>query len=181
MNPFTSQITRLSRNCKHNFLILSSKALVCKEFGGLDEAKHTLFRLNAHEEPAFPLRRDNVELAKCHVASGDELMLVSNMETKPEDKLLVNIHLTMTGQPDDSQFLECIDVSQQYTLRDLKDVVLSLKQLEFAKDFVSIVLLLTMAASRASESQIEAAKHVLRENSPGPYWGIDSKTTENWQ
>lgn len=105
---------------------------MCKEFGGLDETKHTLYRLNAMDEPTFPLRRDNVELAKCHVASGDELVLQCNLETKPEDRLSVNIHMTMTGQPEDSQYIEKIEVSQQYTLRDLKEVVLSMKQFEFA-------------------------------------------------
>jgi hypothetical protein len=42
----------------------------------------------------------------------------------------------MTGQPEDSQFIEKIEVSREYTLRDLKDVILSMKQMEFAKDFV---------------------------------------------
>jgi hypothetical protein len=78
------------------------KEMVCKEFGDLDPTKHTLYRLNAMDEPAFPLRRDTVELSKCHVASGDELILQSNLETKPEDRLSVNIHLTMSGQPEDS-------------------------------------------------------------------------------
>lgn len=41
----------------------------------------------------------------------------------------------MTGQPEDSQYIEKIEVSREYTLRDLKDVILSMKQLEFAKDF----------------------------------------------
>ena len=45
----------------------------------------------------------------------------------PEDKLALNIHLTMTGQPEDSQYIEKIEVSREYTLRDLKDVILSMK------------------------------------------------------
>lgn len=78
------------------------KDTVCKEFGDIDPSKHTLYRLNAMDEPTFPLRRDNVEIVKCHVASGDELILQSNLETKPEDRLQVNVHLTMSGQPEDS-------------------------------------------------------------------------------
>jgi hypothetical protein len=51
------------------------RILACKEFGDLDEQKYTLYRLNAHDEPAFPLRRDNAELSKSLVASGDQLIL----------------------------------------------------------------------------------------------------------
>jgi hypothetical protein len=36
------------------------KELVCKEFDNIDPTKHTLYRLNAMDEPSFPLRRDNV-------------------------------------------------------------------------------------------------------------------------
>jgi hypothetical protein len=48
----------------------------------------------------------------------------------------------MTGQPEDSQFIEKIEVSREYTLRDLKDVILSMKQMEFAKDFVSFTYIM---------------------------------------
>ena len=41
----------------------------------------------------------------------------------------------MTGQPEDSQYIEKIEVNREYTLRELKDVILSMKQFEFAKDF----------------------------------------------
>jgi hypothetical protein len=78
------------------------------------------------------------------VSSGDQLILQSNVDVAPEDKLTLNIHLTMTGQPEDSQYIEKIEVSREYTLRDLKDVILSMKQLEFAKDFVSIYNILIL-------------------------------------
>ena len=42
----------------------------------------------------------------------------------------------MSGQPEDSQYIDKMEVSKQYTLRDLKDVILSMKQFEFAKDYV---------------------------------------------
>ncbi len=86
-----------------------------------------MYRVNYLEEPVFPLRRDNQELTKCYVSSGDQLILQSNVDVAPEDKLSLNIHLTMTGQPEDSQYIEKIEVSREYTLRDLKDVILSMK------------------------------------------------------
>ena len=61
------------------------------------------------------------------MSSGDLLILQCNTDVSAEDKLPLNIHLTMTGQPEDSQFLEKIEVSREFTLRDLKDVILSMK------------------------------------------------------
>jgi hypothetical protein len=117
-----------------NATVKELKTLVCKEFDNLEDSKYTLYRVNYLEEPVFPLRRENQELVKCHVGSGDLLIIQGNAETNPEDKLTLNIHLTMTGQPEDSQFLDKIEVSREYTLRDLKDVILSMKAFEFAKD-----------------------------------------------
>lgn len=145
-----------------NATVKELKSLVCKEFNSLDETKHTLYRVNYLEEPVFPLRRDNQELTKCHVSSGDQLILQSNVDVPPEDKLALNIHLTMTGQPEDSQYIEKIEVSREYTLRDLKDVILSMKQLEFAKDFVSNAYFLTFLASGTNQSERKAAQHVFR-------------------
>ena len=110
-----------------NATVKELKVIVCKEFENLDESKHTLYRVNYLEEPVFPLRRENQELVKCHVSSGDLLILQCNSDTLPEDKLFLNIHLTMTGQPEDSQYIEKIEVNREYTLRELKDVILSMK------------------------------------------------------
>ncbi len=85
--------------------------MACKELGDLDESKYIMYRLNGLEEPTFPLRRDNAEVLKCNVSNGELLMLCSKSETKLEDRLQINVHLTMTGQPEDSQFLDKIQVS----------------------------------------------------------------------
>jgi len=54
------------------------------------------------EEPAFPLRREKQEIVKCHVSSGDLLILKSDSVLSAEEKLILHIHMTMTGQADDS-------------------------------------------------------------------------------
>jgi hypothetical protein len=71
--------------------------MVCKEFGQLEESQHTLFRVDYLEEPVYPLRRENCELVKCNVSSGELLILKSNAEILPEERLFLNIHMTMTG------------------------------------------------------------------------------------
>ena len=98
---------------------------MCKEFG-IDASKHTLYRMDHLEEPAFPLRREKQEITKCYVVSGDVLIIKSDANISPEEKLTLLIHLTMTGQPDDSQYVDKMEVHREYTLRDFKDVVLSM-------------------------------------------------------
>jgi hypothetical protein len=63
-----------------NAIVKELKQLACKEFGDLDESKYTLYRVNYLEEPTFPLRRDNQELTKAHVSSGDLLILQCNSD-----------------------------------------------------------------------------------------------------
>ena len=67
-----------------------------------------------------------MQLTKCHVNSGDLLILKSDADLSPDEKLVLYIHMTMTGLPDDSQYADKIEVNREYTLRDLKEVVLSM-------------------------------------------------------
>lgn len=69
---------------------------MAKEFG-VDPARHTLYRVDHLEEPAFPLRREKSEITKCHVASGDLLILKSDTTLSAEEKLILHIHMTLTG------------------------------------------------------------------------------------
>ena len=102
-----------------------SKDDVCKEFK-LEASKYTLYRMNHMEEPAFALRREKSAIVKSHVQSGDCLILKADTSITPDEKLTLYIHLTMTGLPEDSQFIEKIDVSKEFSLDDLKDIILSL-------------------------------------------------------
>lgn len=43
-----------------------------------------------------------------------------------EEKLILHIHMTMTGQPEDSQYIDKLEINREYTLRDLKETVLSM-------------------------------------------------------
>lgn len=78
-----------------------SKLLACKELG-LEEAKFTLYRVDGFEDPVYPLRRENSELVKSNVSSGDLLVLKSTADVPLEERLNLNIHVTMTGHPEDS-------------------------------------------------------------------------------
>ncbi len=73
----------------------------------------------------------------------------------------------MTGQPEDSQFIDTIEVNKEYTLKDLKEIVLSMPQLEFAKDFVSLQLYkFSCIATRIDQVKRKAEKPILWKNLP---------------
>lgn len=84
-----------------NSTVKECKDLISAEFN-VDPKKYTLYRINHLEEPAFALRREKQEITKCHVGSGDLLIMKSDSEVAAEDKLQLHIHMTMTGMPDDS-------------------------------------------------------------------------------
>ncbi|CDW84271.1 ubiquitin carboxyl-terminal hydrolase 40 [Stylonychia lemnae] len=118
-----------------NNSVQECKEMMCKEFN-IDPTKHTLYRIDHLEEPAFPLRREKQEIVKCHVSSGDLLIIKSDSILSAEEKLVLHIHMTMTGQSDDSQYIDKLEVHRDYTLKDLKDIVLSMPQFDFAKNYV---------------------------------------------
>ncbi len=61
----------------------------------------------------------------------------SDSDLSPEERLTLHIHMTMTGQPEDSQYVDQIVVDKEFTLKDLKDVILSMPSFDFAKEFVT--------------------------------------------
>ncbi len=60
----------------------------------------------------------------------------SDSEVSAEDKLQLHIHMTMTGMPEDSQYIDKLEINREYMLSDLKDIVLSMPQFDFAKNYV---------------------------------------------
>lgn len=93
------QISLLKNGNKYLFSfnsVIYSKDQIAKEFG-VDPSKHTLYRIDHLEEPAFPLRREKAEITKCHVCSGDLLILKSDTLLSADEKLTLNIHMTLTG------------------------------------------------------------------------------------
>jgi hypothetical protein len=99
-------------DCKHFFLpsdvtVGEARATICKEFGEeyKEEGKFTLYRVDAFEEPTYALRRATVELKTCSVSTGDLLVLKSNQELLPEEKLKLSVHCTQSGLSEDSTFL----------------------------------------------------------------------------
>jgi len=82
----------------------------------------------------------------------------------------------MSGQPEDSQYIDKMEVSKQYTLRDLKDVILSMKQFEFAKDYVSNFYDYLLAI-RTSKTQGKVKKPFLWEDFKRPRRYSNFETT----
>lgn len=94
----------------------------------------TLYRANHFDEPQFPLRREGVKIPKASISSGDLLILKENSLITPEDKLLLFIHVTMTGLPEDSQFVSQLAVTKDFTVQEVKESILEMDQFSNYKD-----------------------------------------------
>lgn len=94
---------------------------MCSAFGLVDS--NTLYRCDAFELPTLALRRLKQTLPKCHIQSGDLLLLKSDKELLTEEKLKLSLHQTRTGLSQDSTYLNDIDVSRDYTLSELKEIL----------------------------------------------------------
>jgi len=78
--------------------VQDAKVEVCKDFDPeMDPSKFTLYRIDALEEPSFPLRRLKAPLSKNNVDNGDILILKSNEELSSDEKFRLSINQTLTG------------------------------------------------------------------------------------
>lgn len=111
--------------------VKEARAQICREFdSALEPEKQTLYRVDAFEEPSYPLRRLNVTFGKNNVSSGELLILKSDKDLQPHEKFKMSVHFTTTGLSDDSQYLEDIEVPREITLAELKEILLDLPTVE---------------------------------------------------
>jgi hypothetical protein len=80
------------------------------------------------------LRREAAKMKDCCVESGDLLILKDNSKISDDERVTCYVHLTHTGFPEDSTFLEKLATSKEFTFRDVKELILEWPQMEFAKD-----------------------------------------------
>jgi len=110
--------------------VKEAKLEICKAFGeGIDADKQTLYRVDAFEEPSYPLRRVNVTFGKNNVSSGELLIMKSEKDLSPHEKFKMSVHLTASGLSDDSQYLEDIEVPREISLAELKEIMLDMPSL----------------------------------------------------
>jgi len=108
------------------------KELVCLDFfgeGTVNPNKYTFYKVDAFEEPIQPLRRVKLPLKKSNVSTGDLLVLKSEKDLSPEEKLKLSLHYTLSGLSEDSKYLEDIEICRDFTLNDLKQIVMDLPSL----------------------------------------------------
>ena len=109
--------------------VKEAKQQICKKLSEeqkdasseLNAEKHTLFRVDAFEEPSYALRRLNQTFNKNNVSSGELLILRSDADIPATEKFKMSIHLTRSGLSDDSQYLEDVEAPKELTLDELKD------------------------------------------------------------
>lgn len=104
--------------------IQECKDVMCSAFG-VDGA-HTLYKVDAFEEPSYALRRVKIPLIKCNVSSGELLILKSDKQLMPDDKVKLSIHRTKTGMSEDSKYMQDLEVSKELTLNELKEILMDM-------------------------------------------------------
>lgn len=62
------------------------------------------------------------------------LILKENSQITPEEKVILYVHLTQTGYPEDSQFMDKIEVTKDFIVGEVKEMILELTQMAHAKD-----------------------------------------------
>ncbi len=108
------------------------KELLIADFfpeGSVDPAKYTLFKVDAFDEPTNPLRRLKQPLKKSNVTTGELLILKSEKDISSAEKLKLSLHFTSSGLSEDSKYLEDIDICKDFTLNDLKQIIMDLPSL----------------------------------------------------
>lgn len=63
------------------------------------------------------------------MTTGELLILKSEKDINPAEKLKLSLHFTATGLSEDSRYLEDIEICKDFTLNDLKQIVMDLSSL----------------------------------------------------
>lgn len=91
-----------------------------------ERKKYTLYRVDAFGEPAFPIRKEAQGWSKNNVCTGDLLVLKSSSQMTVDERMSLGVSLTTTGLPDDCTFLGDIEVSREFSLKELKQTILTM-------------------------------------------------------
>mmetsp|Transcript_35151 Transcript_35151/g.34168 ORF Transcript_35151/g.34168 Transcript_35151/m.34168 type:complete len:111 (+) Transcript_35151:1489-1821(+) len=91
---FTGEVDIKQFYVNADITVKAFKEIVGKEYKESDMTKFTFWRVDAFEEPVTALRRDQGQLTKMNVSSGDLLILKSDAVLTNDEKLFINIHLT---------------------------------------------------------------------------------------
>lgn len=105
------------------------KKEICCAFG-VEDHQNTLYRVDAFEEPTYALRRLKASFSKSNVSSGDLLCLKSDKQLLPDELLKLSVHQTRTGFSHDSSYIGDIEVSKDFTLNELKEVIIDMEKLK---------------------------------------------------
>lgn len=118
---------------RNELTVAQCKAEICEAFGINGEqaiGAHALYRLDGFGQPSFAIKKEKATFSKSHVANGDVLALMSKTDSRVNEVLSLKIHLTYTGLPDDCRYIGEVQASPEYTLEDLKQLVLTLPEFE---------------------------------------------------
>jgi hypothetical protein len=85
---------------KKESTIAEGKQEICKEFG-VDPYKYRLWRTDMYDEPQYVVKKERQIWEKNCIANGDYLILKNEDDLMPDEQVVIDIHETKTGFPND--------------------------------------------------------------------------------
>jgi len=106
-----------------NETIQELKNKICKELG-LDPKVHRLYKTDWLGEPVEVLNKEDPYLREAAIKNGEVLVLRDKDTPLPKEVIKVNVYVTETGFPDDSNYIGVLQAREGQNLLELKNMIL---------------------------------------------------------
>ena len=113
--------------------VAEGKETICKEFG-LEPHKYKLWRLDIYGEPSYIVKKERQIWEKNHISNGDELIIKSEEDILPDEQVIIDIHETVTGIPNDCKSIGHVICKDADTIDDLKEAILNMEEYRDRED-----------------------------------------------
>jgi hypothetical protein len=130
---------RLRFYFKKESIIAEGKDKICKEFG-LEPKKYKLWRVDLYDEPQYIIKKERQIWEKNHVGNGDFLILKNEEDILPDEEVIIDIHETLTGIPNDCKGIGHVKVKDTDTIDELKEAILNMEEYDGRKELKEIEL-----------------------------------------
>lgn len=81
-----------------------------------------------YEEPQYIVKKEKQVWAKNHITNGDFLILKSEQDILPDEQVIIDIHETKTGVPNDCQNIGHVKLRDSDTIDDLKEAIIEMEE-----------------------------------------------------
>ena len=112
---------------KKESTVAEGKQTICEDFG-LRPHKYKLWRLDIYGEPSYIVKKERQIWEKNHISNGDELIIKNEEDILPDEQVIIDIHETVTGIPNDCRSIGHVICKDADTIDDLKEAILNMEE-----------------------------------------------------